>query len=242
MKCLLTLILFACSLVSFGQDTTYYGKGDNQVTELDQATYYEVVLKDPTDANKAFVKSYDVSGKQKSEAHYVDYEKKKQDGKYMDWYKNGQLHTVIDFKDGMMHGQVLTFWENGQPKRNDNYENGKFIDGTCMTSAGEDTLHFDYEIMPEYPGGIDALMKFLSGEIKYPRQSRKDGITGRVIVGFIVNADGTISDVKIVRSISDELDQESLRVVKSMRPWAPGMQDGMPVRVQFNLPVGFYLK
>ena len=242
MKYFLTLIFFASALNSFGQDTTFYNNDFGEVSAMNEATYYEVVIRDPADTNRAQMKSYDVSGQLKSEENYSDYPKKKRDGKFRSWYESGQLHTVIDYKNGFMFGQILTYWENGQPKRIDNYYDGKFVDGKCLTSTGADTVHFAYEIMPQYPGGIDALWKYLSHEIRYPRQSKLDGITGRVVVGFVVDADGTISNVKIVRSVADDLDQESIRVVKSMRPWEPGMQDGKRVRVQFNLPISFDLK
>lgn len=97
------------------------------------------------------------------------------------------------------------------------------------------------EVAPEFPGGTNALMKFLSANIKYPAISAEQGIQGSVYVSFIVERDGSISDVKNVRGVSTELDQEAIRVVKTMPAWTPGKQNGKSVRVKFILPIRFRL-
>jgi len=79
-------------------------------------------------------------------------------------------------------------------------------------------------------------------ETNYPKRARKKGITGKVLVSFIVNKDGSISNARVVEKVDDELDAEALRVVNNMPRWSPGSQDGDPVRMVFNLPVKFTLK
>lgn len=98
------------------------------------------------------------------------------------------------------------------------------------------------EVMPEFPGGIGALMKYLGENIKYPVEAKEKKIQGRVNVAFIVNQDGSISDTKIIRGASPLLDAEALRVIGSMPKWKPGMQKGKAVRVQYTVPVVFSLK
>ena len=97
------------------------------------------------------------------------------------------------------------------------------------------------EKMPEFEGGMDGMMSFLQKNIKYPAEAKEKGTEGRVIVQFVVNKDGSITDAKIVKSVSPELDAEALRVVKAMPKWTPGEQRGEKVRVQFTLPVQFKL-
>ena len=97
------------------------------------------------------------------------------------------------------------------------------------------------EIAPEFPGGSGALLKFLSTNIKYPTISAEQGIQGSVYVSFIVERDGSISEVKNVRGVTTELDAEAIRVVKAMPNWTPGRQDGKAVRVKFVLPIRFRL-
>ena len=97
------------------------------------------------------------------------------------------------------------------------------------------------EEMPEFPGGQKECMKFLRDNIKYPQISQENGVQGRVIVQFVVNADGSIVDPVVVRGVDPYLDKEALRVVKLMPKWKPGKQRGKAVRVRFTQPVMFRL-
>lgn len=94
----------------------------------------------------------------------------------------------------------------------------------------------------EFPGGQAAMMKWLSNNIRYPESAQQNGISGRVVVKFIVEKDGSISGASIVKGVDRDLDQEALRVVKRMPKWQPGKNNGQPVRSYFNLPVTFRLQ
>lgn len=98
------------------------------------------------------------------------------------------------------------------------------------------------EQQPEFPGGMAALMKFLGDNIKYPVIAQENGIQGRVITNFVVERDGSITDVQVVRGQDPSLDREAVRVIKSMPKWKPGEQRGKTVRVRFTLPVVFRLQ
>lgn len=98
------------------------------------------------------------------------------------------------------------------------------------------------EKMPSYPGGNGALQRWLSSNITYPAAAAENGVEGRVIVAFVVEPDGSVSDVRIARGVDPSLDREALSVVKRMPKWIPGMQNGSPVRVKFNVPVTFKLQ
>lgn len=98
------------------------------------------------------------------------------------------------------------------------------------------------ETMPTFPGGDQALFKFLSDNIRYPVIAQENGIQGRVICQFVVNRDGSIVDVEVVRSVDPSLDREAIRVIRSMPNWKPGMQRGKAVRVKYTLPVNFRLQ
>lgn len=97
------------------------------------------------------------------------------------------------------------------------------------------------EEMPKYPGGKDAMYKFMSENIKYPETAQKEGISGTVFVTFVVEKDGRVNDVKLLRGVDASLDKEAMRVIKMMPNWKPGKQSGKAVRVQYNLPVKFTL-
>ncbi|MGN1217811.1 MAG: TonB family protein [Phocaeicola sp.] len=98
------------------------------------------------------------------------------------------------------------------------------------------------EQMPEFPGGIQELMSFLSKNIKYPASAMKNNIQGRVIVQFVVEKDGTPTEFNVIRSVDPTLDAEALRVMKEMPKWKPGMQKGQAVRVKYTVPVSFKLQ
>lgn len=107
----------------------------------------------------------------------------------------------------------------------------------------EDNKVFDVvEQMPSYPGGMEALMAYLSKAIKYPVIAEENGIQGRVVCTFVVERDGSITDVKVAKSVDPSLDKEATRVIKSMPHWIPGKQNGSAVRVKYTLPVTFRLQ
>lgn len=97
------------------------------------------------------------------------------------------------------------------------------------------------ETMPDYPGGIGEMMKYISTNVKYPKEMAEQKIEGRVIISFVVKNNGEITDAKVTRSVHPQLDAEALRVINSMPNWTPGMQGGKPVNVKIVLPVSFKL-
>ena len=98
------------------------------------------------------------------------------------------------------------------------------------------------EQMPMFPGGDGALMGYLRDNIHYPTVAAENGVQGRVVVGFVVERDGSITDVNILRGVDPSLDREAMRVVKSMPKWTPGKQNGSAVRVKYQVPVSFRLQ
>lgn len=98
------------------------------------------------------------------------------------------------------------------------------------------------EQMPSFPGGDQALRKFLATEVKYPVIAQENGIQGRVFVKFVIGKDGSVSDVQVARPFDPNLDKEAVRVVKSMPKWTPGKQRGKPVRVSYTVPINFVLQ
>jgi TonB family protein len=111
-----------------------------------------------------------------------------------------------------------------------------------MDSPEADGAFDVVEQMPQYPGGIGEMMKFLSITVKYPEAAEKAGTQGRVIVSFIVEKDGSVSNAKVQKSVSEELDAEALRVVNAIPKWTPGMQKGQAVRVKYTIPISFRLQ
>ena len=106
----------------------------------------------------------------------------------------------------------------------------------------EQVIHIRVEKMPEFPGGQEALNRYLVRNIKYPLLAQENGIQGRVVCQFVVNSDGSIVDISVVRGVEESLDKEAIRVIKSMPKWTPGRQGGKSVRVKYTLPIRFKLE
>lgn len=106
----------------------------------------------------------------------------------------------------------------------------------------EDEIFINAEVMPQFPGGTSELFRFLNNNINYPVISLEQNSQGKVIVQFVVDKNGNITDPEVVRGIDPHLDKEALRVVRSMPKWKPGQQNGKAVRVKFTLPVTFRIQ
>jgi periplasmic protein TonB len=131
----------------------------------------------------------------------------------------------------------------------DDIEDHKGIDEYYVTRVDvQEEEHVELEIFtiveeqPSFPGGEEALMEFLGKNIAYPPMAKESGIQGTVFVTFVVEPDGSVTNVKTLRGIGGGCDEEAIRVVKNMPKWKPGKQRGKPVRVQFNLPIRFILQ
>ncbi len=110
-----------------------------------------------------------------------------------------------------------------------------------LATYKEDTVYQTVEEMPEFPDGIEGLMDYVAQNVKYPESAKEKNLQGRVLVKFIIEKDGSVSNVEVGRGWGNELDDEAVRVVKAMPKWKPGKQDGKPVRVSFILPINFKL-
>lgn len=111
----------------------------------------------------------------------------------------------------------------------------------ASTTAQTETREESIERYPEFPGGMGEMMKYLSENIKYPKICQDQGVQGRVIIQFVVDTDGSITDIQVVNPINPYLDMEAVRVVNSMPKWIPGMREGKNVRVRYTLPIEFNL-
>ena len=119
------------------------------------------------------------------------------------------------------------------------------INTTAMAQnkkTSNDKVFEKVEDMPEFPGGEQAMMDFVGKNVQYPKEAMEKEISGRVLVGFIVEKDGSISETEIVKGIGGGCDEEAVRVVKAMPKWKPGKEKGKPVRVSYMMPIFFKLQ
>ena len=146
-------------------------------------------------------------------------------------YEKIKRHDNIEvLKKGGHHCAVCEYLSKQAEKKN----GGK--------NRGKDFVYDVVEQMPSFPGGHQALFDYLDKNIKYPAKAVKNKIQGRVIVQFIVDEKGRLSDIKVAKKVEPYLDAEAVRVVKAMPRWNPGMQNGKAVKVRYTLPVTFRLR
>lgn len=133
------------------------------------------------------------------------------------------------------HKQTTGYADDPQPQY---IETGTIFDATTIS----DTVYTTPEVEASFPGGLQALYKFLAENIKYPFNARENNITGTVLVNFIIEKDGSISTITMLHDIGGSCGAEVVRLVRLMPQWSPALQDGQPVRSVFNLPTKFKLQ
>ena len=135
-----------------------------------------------------------------------------------------------------------TSCSQGASEKQDAKEETVVPEAVPTDSVAKEKAYDVAEQMPEFPGGMKEMLKFLQDNLKYPESAKKNNLEGRVIVQFVVEKDGTPTEFNVVRSVDPDLDAEALRVLKTMPKWKPGMEKGEAVRVKFTVPVSFKLQ
>lgn len=258
-------ILLALSLLpmivmaqKFSVSDTVWVNDEIDAVERAQATYYGVVQEMDTVAHVAIIHYFDRETNRKDIIRRVAVKEK--EGKV----RTRLLHETLLYPDGATQEElVITNAEQEEkgPRTYDRkifYPNGALQYEETMNEKGEhECVYYKpngkidkkpeeqiplYQTMPAYPGGTKALFEYLSKNVKYPVEAKRDGIQGRVIVKFMVDRDGAIAKVKVARSGGDKsLDREAVRVIKAMPDWKPGTVRGTPVNVTYAVPVNFKL-
>ena len=184
MRKIFTFLILIITISVVAQDTTYHNYYGKLVSLPDSFHHFKVVERNQTDTNMVVERVYLKEGQIKFERNYNPYHEKKLDGKRKEWYDNGQIKKDIDYKAGKIHGELITYYENGQIQRQDSIDNWKLVKGKTFSIDGNETPHFEYIIMPQFFGGTEGFLQFMSKELKYPKKSRKKNIEGRVIIKF----------------------------------------------------------
>lgn len=237
------LFFFSSILVAKSQDTVFFDFQWKKIATLNGARYFEVSSKDSIDPQKVVVRKY-VRPKMLLEVRpYADSTKTTYDGIYLNFYPGtGQPHSHIPYKKGLIDGELITWWGNGELKRKDIYENGKFISGKLWNTNGKELPYYSYILNPSFKKGEQKYQEFLKKNLHYPADALQKGVSGTVEIGFNINDKGVASDFKIVKSVDPSLDAEALRLVSIMPRWKPRYVDGMEESSYFVLPITFSVK
>lgn len=215
-KYLLGIILLLFVFVTRAQTTiitTYFDKGWGMIPSKENAAYYREAF---TRNDTTFVSDFYIAGNLQMTGTFSDTTCESKNGLFTYYHYNGKKRSQ-------------TFYRNNEPEGETKLWNE---DGTSRV--------WD-EVMPQYPGGVEALYTFLGKKIKYPKAARSQKIQGKVLIQFTVDRDGSVINISVKKSIHELLDNEAIRVVSKMPRWIPGKQDGKPIPVIYTIPVHFKL-
>jgi protein TonB len=259
---LLILILFVSfsSRAQSKNDTVYYS-ADWKKTTRDSASYYRVIKEDGSmfkvedhylngklqmsgtysslnpEVRQGYFKYYSETGILTEEG---EYDNNKHQGKWSSYYLAGQLGMVETYKDDNLDGDFILYYPDGKLRRKEIHKDTVVTNAKCYDKSGKEVAYYPYQQMPRFNGD---LYDYLAKNTVYPKRDVKKGIEGRVVVSFAIGKDGSVGDVKIVKSSDDSrLDKKAIKVVESMPRWQPGMQDSIPVKIYYNIPIVFQLQ
>lgn len=164
-------------------------------------------------------------------------------GYWKRWYPNGKLNSEGSYLNGERDQEWKWYFDNSQLSAKETYNQGEPIQIQFWNDDGT-PVEGDMvtELMPQFVGGVDSLMKYLRKNTRYPVFAQDQGISGTVRVNFLVAEDGSIENARITESDHSLLDQEALRVVKGMPKWIPGKEHNRPVRLSYTLPIHFQIR
>jgi len=165
-----------------------------------------------------------------------------------EYHKNGNLRIEGLSKSNIYNhweGQVKEYYESGELASVCRYKNNQLRGNRNWLKSGKpflDNIYDRVDVMPQFPGGEKILMKYLSENIKYPKEAEKKKFQGRVIVSFVVDIDGKVIGTHVINPVHPLFDSEGMRVVSEMPDWSVGLLDGKPVRVGYQVPINFRLR
>ncbi len=236
-----TITLLSVNFAVMAQDTLYFDGNYNEVSANENYKFYNVIFKSQQDTNSVTVKKYENNGHNYSSIEYYPYfpeSERKTHGQAQSWYESGVMRSNISYYNDKKHGKLNFYWENGKVKREEIYAEGEMVAGSVWDVNGNPVTYYPLDQLANCPGWT----QYLNSNLRYPSEARKQKIEGRVIVKFVVEKDGSISNISILNSVHKDLDAEVLRIVKASPRWEPGKQDGIPVRSYKTLPITFKLE
>lgn len=258
--------LYGHSAMAQTVDTKYMNEF-GQEAETEEAHYKEVVERDTTGGStrtrytlKDNIKLRQFSYKEGSEGkslrhgtHYewypggqlkleVNYRNDSLTGPHTRWYENGQVHVSRHYHRYQLVDTLKSYYELGALRRVEVYGKGKMQTGKVYDEAGKLIKYVPMEVQPEFPGGEPQMLNWLSKNMRYPAEAQRAGAQGLVIVSFLVDTSGQISNTEIMRGFHPSGDAEAIRLVKLMPQFKPGTIEGKPTEMTYILPLRFAIR
>lgn len=240
-------LLFALALAplpALAQQTiVYYNDEGKKVDSKAEATTEEHIEKTPE--GYYYVKIY-IDDTLSTEGAYSQYGEEKRENVKEGLHKHyqrmgGFMYYSEEYVGGKLHGELRNYYPSGKLKRIERYNQNEFLSGECFNEDGSPKPFTRFQQAPGYPGGESAMMAYLSENMKYPKKARKKGVQGQVVITFVVDKTGQVTDVRILKDPGEGCGEEAARLVREMPRWTPGMANDRPVKVRYTLPLRFKL-
>ena len=260
------LLLFICTQATAQSKINFIDKYSRPVP-ASEALYFEEVVENPngggTRTRYLMADSSKVSQHTYSDIDGGEYKNGILDGPHSEWYRNGALKMHQNYANGKLTGlsqvwyesgklslsekyvkgeqqdTLIAYFESGAVRRREIFNGGKMISGKVYDESGQEQSYFPRYQFPVFPGGEDAMLRYLSRNIKYPKTTRKAKVQGLVVIVFDVDKTGNLGEYTVLKHLHPDADAEAIRVVTSMPKWKPGLLEGEPVAVRYTLPIRF---
>ena len=239
-----TILLLLITLFSNvkSQDTllTYFDQEWKEIQKSD-AEYYRKAFKNSD--GKWAVEDYYIDGNLQMTGTFNNKKLKKKDGSFCYYYKDNSIKSQGNYSKDKLNGEWKWFHPNGVQSSLEVYKKDKLLEIKYWNKDGS-RVKGEVKVLSnaEFIGGDDALRKFIAANVQYPIRAQESGIQGRVYIKFVVNKKGEIEQVKITRGVHSSLDNEGIRVVKSMPNWIPAREHNLLVKMSFTVPINFVLQ
>ena len=182
-----------------------------------------------------------VYGENGLKSHEYNYKDSLMEGEELFYDSLGHIEYQLNYKHGRMDGPLKGYYSSGKLRREEVYKDSAFISGHCYDESGAELKYCPRFEQPEFPGGERQMMHFVQEKVVYPDFERENDIQGRVIVKFVIEKDGSLSDIRVAKHVSKGLDTVALNIVKQFPKFKPGKKEGEIVRMTVAFPLKFKL-
>lgn len=233
----LILSTFWFNIPAKGQMVTYHKQQNADEEQMVNEKFYLI-----DSLGLYFIEKYDKKGFLSSTYYSQQMDSIVYTGQYVSYDSLSNIRWTKEYQDGKLDGSLTSYWPNGETKRLDRYSNDEWIEGTCYDSLGKEVEYYEFEKLPEFLGGKDEFIDVIYQNLKYPKKAWRKGLQGRVIVQFVIDETGKITEPRIVKSPGSSFTKATydliLKLSKKYR-WSPGEIDGEKVEVLYTAPIDF---
>jgi TonB family protein len=249
---LLIFMLFAVNIYAqeVTSDTLFYGEG-KQVSTPDSADVFKIVLFFDANRQKVFERIFTIEGVPIEETHYSDFTTNQIDLYHREYYLNRKTYRYIGYSKGMYHGKFQVFYPTGIKRREDLYEEGRFVKGKCYDTAGNEIRYIPYNSSASFIEGDNELRERIQIELGRTLYGAGDklgykgiadaSIAGRVVVCFVIDKQGVMKNVRVVKTPNPEINDKVVNAIIRIRGWQPASKEGEYVDSEITMPISIFM-